>query len=179
IPIHQLLTLVSRPNSGREPWFPCKINDWVYLSDGTYGKVTGISLEFINIIIEGGSKQVLTLENFINASPINFSQHFVIKSVLGISYKHQSQCSEKILNLLRDYIEIKLTNSGYSTDVINLSTEVELLNESSIDLAIIVIFSGVAAPSYRKLCRSLQMWSMEACTKYDWEIPFPQLSVHH
>ncbi|MCU7924215.1 MAG: hypothetical protein KZQ88_16120, partial [Candidatus Thiodiazotropha sp. (ex Dulcina madagascariensis)] len=42
VPIDDLVELKSRPSRPDEPWFPCKKDDWVILSDGVRGKVTGI-----------------------------------------------------------------------------------------------------------------------------------------
>ncbi|PCJ18552.1 MAG: hypothetical protein COB02_10450 [Candidatus Cloacimonadota bacterium] len=178
LPIHELLTLISKSSSKYEPWFPCKLYDWVLLSNNTYGKVIGISLEFIDLIIEGGSKYTLTLDNFLGLNPTNFSKNFVIKSILGVSYKHQSICHKTLLKQLEVFIQNKLKTNDYTKNVLHLSIEVELLNESSIDIAIIINFDGQAAPSYKKLSRLTQMWAMEACTNNNWEIPFPQLSIH-
>ena len=50
LPIEELVGLISRPSLPNESWFPCKLNDWVLLSDKYYGKVVGISLEFIELI---------------------------------------------------------------------------------------------------------------------------------
>ena len=45
--IVDLVELKSRPVKNDESWFPCVRGDWVLLSDGMYGKVTGISQELV------------------------------------------------------------------------------------------------------------------------------------
>ena len=56
--------------------------------------------------------------------------------------------------------------------------EFERANSSSLDLVVIADFDGKLAELYGRLERSLQRWCVEACTKYGWEIPFTQLTLH-
>ncbi|MBG0780568.1 MAG: hypothetical protein H0S81_11660, partial [Desulfotignum balticum] len=58
LPIEELMDLISRPFQKHEPWFPCRKNDWVILSDGTRGCVTSLSHEMVELVLRGGAKKV-------------------------------------------------------------------------------------------------------------------------
>jgi hypothetical protein len=60
VPIDDLVDLKSRPGSADEPWFPCKLDDWVILSDGVRGKVIGISQEMVQLVERGGRKRPIS-----------------------------------------------------------------------------------------------------------------------
>lgn len=49
---------------------------------------------------------------------------------------------------------------------------------SSLDLVVIADFKGSQAPIYNRLKRSIQRWCVDAASQYNWDIPFPQLTVH-
>ena len=49
---------------------------------------------------------------------------------------------------------------------------------SSLDVVVIADFKGEMAPLYNRLSRSIQRWCVDACTQNNWEIPFPQLTIH-
>jgi len=49
---------------------------------------------------------------------------------------------------------------------------------SSLDLVVIVDFDGAMAPLYNRMIRAIQRWCVDAATLNNWEIPFPQLTVH-
>jgi len=56
--------------------------------------------------------------------------------------------------------------------------EFALANNSSLDLAVIADFSGQLGDLHNRLRRAIQRWSVDACTEYGWEIPFPQMTLH-
>jgi len=42
---------------------------------------------------------------------------------------------------------------------------------------VIADFKGEMGELYNRLRRAIQRWSVDACTAYGWEIPFPQLTL--
>lgn len=178
LPIVDLVGQNSRPAETNEPWFPCKKNDWVQLSDGTRGKVTGISLEMIQLIERGGVKKTYQTSDFLASSPRNLSTNFRLKETLGISYKLQQQSTSSIPDILLKSIQKRAEQEGYSEHLLSLKVEFETAADSSLNLVVIADFDGELADIYNRLRRSIQRWCVDVCTENDWEIPFPQLSVH-
>ena len=179
VPIQELVELKSRPSNQDEPWFPCKKNDWVMLNDGVRGKVIGISQEMVQLVERGNAIKTYQMNDFLSCSPRNLSVNFRIKETLGISYLLQEDSTTRIPEILRQFIQHRAEQGGYAEQLLSLKVEFELANSSSLDLVVIADFKGEAAEIYNRLRRAIQRWGVEACTENKWEIPFPQMSLHH
>ncbi|CAA6808966.1 MAG: Unknown protein [uncultured Sulfurovum sp.] len=178
VPIERLVGLHSRPSHKNEPWFPCKLEEWVILSDGYYGKMTGISLEFIELENLGGGRKTYLVADFLALSPLNLSSDMRLLETFGISYKHQKECTTTIPNLLQEFLLAKFEKEDYTHGLIKLLVQFKSAGDSSLNIAIIVNLSGNMAPLYFKIQRDIQRWCVDASNEYNWEIPFPQLTVH-
>jgi len=178
VDIDELVDLRSRPIEQGEPWFPCKRGDWVHLSDGIRGKVTGISMEFIQLIQRGGAIITYTMQDFLSLSPKNLSKSFRIKEIIGISYAHQSQSTNEIVKILKTSLNKRAIEEGYKDDFHNINVEFESAADSSLNLVVIADFKGSVADIYMRLRRSIQRWSVDICTENNWDIPFPQMTIH-
>ena len=178
VPIDELVDLKSRPARKDEPWFPCMRGDWVQLSDGMRGKVTGISQELVQLVARGGTHRTYPTADFLALSPLNLSTNFRLKETIGISYRLQAESVTSIPDILRDHIERRAADEGYAEQLLNLRVEFQEANTSSLDLVVIADFSGELADLYNRLRRALQRWCVEACTENNWEIPFTQLTLH-
>lgn len=178
VDIDELVDLRSRPIEQGEPWFPCKRGDWIHLSDGIRGKVTGISLEFIQLIQRGGAVITYTMNDFLALSPKNLSKSFRIKETIGIGYNHQRQSTNEIVEILKVTLNKRAIEEGYKEDFHNINVEFESAADSSLNLVVIADFKGSVADIYMRLRRSIQRWSVDACTENGWDIPFPQLTIH-
>jgi hypothetical protein len=178
LPIEELMDLISRPFQKHEPWFPCRKNDWVILSDGTRGCVTSLSHEMVELVLRGGAKKVYQTSDFLGMNPLNLSVNFRIKIGFGISYNLQSIATGRVLEVLDTYLRERLAAEEYEDSLLNLRVEFAQAGSSSLDLVVIADFEGKMAPLYNRISRAIQRWCTDACTANDWEIPFPQLTVH-
>ncbi len=178
VPIGDFVDQKSRPLHGPEPWFPCRLGDWVILGDGVRGKVTGISQELVQLVERGGAQRTYETSAFLGQSPCNLSTNFRIKEIIGISYRHQKDSTDEIPELLHGYIQRRAEQEGYGESLLNLRVEFAQANNSSLDLAVIADFRGDLGDLYNRLRRAIQRWSVDACSEYGWEIPFPQLTLH-
>ena len=179
IPIAKLADLKSRPVGKHEPWFPCRVGDWVILSDGVRGKVSGISHELVQLIQRGGALCTYLTSDFLAKSPLNLSPNYRIKESIGISYGLQNQAVTSIPETLRSYIEERAREEDILDSIVNLRVEFERAGESSLDLVVIADFKGETADLYNRMRRTIQRWCVAACVEYGWEIPFPQLTLHN
>jgi hypothetical protein len=176
--IDTLVDLRSHPFRKEDPWFPCRRDDWVLLSDGTCGKVVGITAEMVQMVMRGGAVQTFITTDFLARSPVNLSRNFRLTSTIGISYSLQADSVAGIPDQLREHIARRITEEGLADRLNSLKVEFERANTSSLDLLVLADFDGAAAEMYAPLSRSLQRWCVEACTRYGWEIPFTQLTLH-
>jgi hypothetical protein len=157
--------LASRPSSKYEPWFPCCLNDWVLLANDYYGKVVGVSLEFIELVDIGGGHRVFIISEFFSFFPINLSTDF------------RKESTNEILKILETFIKKKIKEEGYEEGLKKLLVEFSHAGDSSLNIVIIANFTGNMAPIYNRLRRAIVRCSVDACTQNGWEIPFPQLTV--
>lgn len=178
LPIRELLDKTSREFDPHEPWFPCRKNDWVILSDGTRGGVTHLSHETVELVLRGGAKKTYQTADFLAMTPLNLSVNFRLKVPFGIGYGHQKDATVTIPELLSSFIQKNLEQEGYAEDLLNLRVEFAEAGASSLDLVVIADFKGSQAPVYNRLRRGIQRWCVDAASQYNWDIPFPQITVH-
>jgi predicted nucleic acid-binding Zn-ribbon protein len=179
IAIENLVDLKSRPAGADEPWFPCRKDDWVLLSDGVRGKVVGISHELIELVERGGARKTYLTQDFLGQSPRNLSVNFRLKETIGVSYDLQSISTTSMLQILKAHLLKNIEAEGYGPDLLQLNVEFQSANTSSLDLVVLADFKGVQAPLYNRLRRAIQRWCVDACTENNWEIPFTQLTLHN
>ncbi|NWH05818.1 hypothetical protein [Desulfobacter latus] len=177
IPITELTGKTSRRFDTHESWFPCRKNDWVILSDGTRGGVTHLSHETVELVLRGGAKKTYQTPDFLAMTPLNLSVNFRIKETFGIDYGLQKDATTTIPDLLSAFIQKNIEQEGYAEELLNLRVEFAEAGASSLDLVVIADFKGSQAPLYNRLRRSIQRWCVDAASQYNWNIPFPQLTV--
>jgi hypothetical protein len=95
-----------------------------------------------------------------------------------VSYSLQDKVTDEIPVILKAYLEKRLEEEGYSKQCLNLLVEFMQANSSSLDLLVIADFTGDVADICKRIERAIQKWCVECCTQNNWEIPFPQLTVH-
>ncbi|TVO67712.1 mechanosensitive ion channel family protein [Sedimenticola selenatireducens] len=178
VPIDELVDLKSRPSMSDEPWFPCSKGDWVILNSGIRGKVTGISHEMVQLVERGGARLTYQMSDFLASSPRNLAVNFRIKEIIGISYSLQKDSTTNIPETLQNYLLQRIRQEGYVDQLLNLRVEFNAANASSLDIAVMADFKGELGDLYNRLRRAIQRWSVDACTEYGWEIPFPQMTLH-
>lgn len=178
IPIENLLDKTSRTYDKKESWFPCRRDDWVILADGTRGHVVSLSHEMVELVLRGGARKVYQTQDFLGQSPLNLSVNFRIKTLFGISYDLQAISTTTVLKTMEAFINEQIEKEGYEDKMLNLRVEFAQAGGSSLDLVVITDFKGEMAPLYNRLRRAVQRWCTDACTQNNWDIPFPQLTVH-
>jgi len=179
IPLEKMVGKISRPvRRSNEQWFPCKQGDWVILDDGTRGEVISITHEFIELQKRGGATKTYLMQDFLAQAPLNLSVSFRIKEIFGISYALQQQSTNIIIGKLKSYIHEKLEKEGHAPFLIDMKVEFNEAADSSLNLVVIADFKGELAPLLNRLRRAIQRWCVDAASANEWEIPFPQLTLH-
>ncbi|WP_455365590.1 hypothetical protein [Kaarinaea lacus] len=178
LPLRALTELISRSYDPNEPWFPTRVNDYVLLSDQTYGRVVLQTPEMVQLRVLGSDK-TYQLDAFLSANPQNLSQQgFAIIIRFGIDYQHQAQVTGEIKQKLHDYLAAQLKESKWSEHLQEFFVEFDEAAASSLNFFIFASFSGEAADSYFRIRRTLQSLAVDACNANGWVIPFTQMTVH-
>lgn len=178
LPIEDLINLISRPYNPEEPWFPCKRGDWVVVGSSTRARVVSLSHEQVEVVERGGRRVIYPTETFLQLCPANLSRNFRVRVIFGLSYGLQSEVTSTIPQLVKDFLKMRFTEEGYDTCCLNLQVEFFQANSSSLDLIVLADFDGSVADIYKRFERAIQRWCVDCCTENNWEIPFPQLTVH-
>ena len=179
VPLSELINYVSRPCAEDEPWFPCRVGDYVMLNDDRYGRVKCITLDSVQLSLsDGAMPQTYAVSDFLSASPKNLSEGFLITSVIGIDYQYQPQSTTAIPKLFQEGIRERLLQEPYGQSLKGIWVNFELANASSLDYKIIVTFEGSAAGDYYTIKRDLQRFAVDVCNQQQWNIPFSQLVIH-
>ncbi|MCB9878329.1 MAG: hypothetical protein H6835_12090 [Planctomycetes bacterium] len=174
VPIRDLLDQRSRPVAADEPWFPCKKDDIVALSDGVVGRVVMQTPETVIVAERRDAPRHYQTSTFLGLEPRVLSGGFEVVVKFGVDYKHQAI----VLTEVPQRFEAALKNGLDAAQVRHIVVEFAAANDSSLDIHVVVGFVGEVAARCPALRRRVQALLVEACNQHGYSIPFPQLTVH-
>lgn len=178
IPLSEMDATTSRPDKSDEPWFPTRKNDYVLLSDGTYGQVILQTPEIVQLQSIGSVRNYSTIA-FLDASPRNLSRSgFGYAVTFGIDYRHQAICLKEVPRILKAAVIAAFEHSAVGDSLESVLVEFKEAGPSSLDYLIYATMNGKAADSYWAVGRIIQQACVTACNENGWVIPFNQLTVH-
>lgn len=178
LPVRDLVDLRSRPFDDHEPWFPTDANDWVVLSDDTYGKVVEQTPEQVVVLRLGGSRKTYPVGDFLGLAPENLSHGFRVSGVFGIDYQHQAVVTEEVPAILQHEVEVKVIERFGREALKSLKVEFASAGASSLDFALLADFDGSVASRVNVIERLLQAACVDSCNAHGWVIPFSQITLH-
>lgn len=178
MPIDRLLDMVSRPFDPDEPWFPCREEDWVTLSDDSHVKVLHITPEFVQVIHLGGARRTIPVADFLALQPGNLSCGFRISTILGLDYTHQRHITREIPLKLKSFVFDGLSELLDPGAIRSVKAEFREAGAHSLDIEILTDFDGSVADKFQVLRRAVQRIAVDACNENGWVIAFHQLVLH-
>jgi small-conductance mechanosensitive channel len=178
LPLSEMAGLISRPYSDAEVWFPSRVDDYVLLSDGTFGQVVAQTPEVVQLLALG-SVRTFSTSAYLGLSPRNLSSgQFGVSQTFGVDYALQAICLTEIPAALKAAIEAEFAKSELAPQVEDVLVDFSAAGASSLDYLVYVTMNSAAASSYWKVGRMAQQACVRACSERGWGIPFPQLTVH-
>lgn len=178
LPIKDLIGLHSRPSGPDEPWFPSLRGDWVRLADEVFGQVISQSPDMVELEIPGGSRVTYTHDDYLAEKPDNLSGGFRSEIEFGLSYNHQDIATGKAMEMLKDHIREGLLKLVPEQHLLDVGCEMLEAGDNAIIYEVEADLTGAVAPLMEDVERELTRLCVDACNKFGWEIPFPQLVVH-
>lgn len=176
-PLGELADMVSRPDEPDEPWFPTRKDDFVLLSDGTYGQVLLQTPEVVQLK-HIGSVRTFSTTSFLGSSPRNLTRNgFGFAVTFGIDYQHQAICLDQVPGIFEAAVTEALKTS-FAEGLESVLVDFKEAGASSLDYLIYVMMRGSAAGSYWAVGRIIQQACVQVCNERGWIIPFTQLTVH-
>lgn len=179
IPLMQISRQSSRPSLPDEPWFPTDIGDFVLLLDGMFGRIDLQTPETVQVNFGDAIVNYRT-EQFLNQRPQNLTKRgFTAATDFGIDYRHRGEATTTIVDTLRYELEGAIAQTEFAPHCTQINVELKAASTSSLDFRLSATFKGDAAEMYFRIQRWLQKFAIECANKHGWEIPFPQMTVHH
>ena len=178
IPIRDVMSMISRPVEGKDVWFPSEVDDWLVLSDETFGKSIIQTPDQVVILQLGGSMKTYPTADFLTLVPENLSHGFRLSITFGIDYMHQGESTTTVPGIFKNALTKELI-SGYGRDAVrSINVEFASAGASSLDYKVLADFDGSVAHRYNALQRKIQSVCVDVCNEHNWVIPFAQITVH-
>ncbi len=178
LPVKYLVGMTSRPVGEHENWFPSETGDWVVLSDGQVGQVHSQTPCAVELIAPGGDHRVYPTPDYLELHPRNLSERFRITTTFGIDYRHQAAATREIPATMLAALQSELPAVIGADNLLDVQVLFSSAGSSSLDYTIRLDVLGSAAPLYSVLPGTIQRILVDACTANQWNIPFPQLTLH-
>ena len=178
VPVRELKGQHSRSVDDKEKWFPSEEGDWVVLDNGLWAEVVLQSPEAVHLREEGGAIFYYTVQSFLDQNPKNVSTDYRVTIEFGIDYSHQAIATDEIPKILRAYIKDEICKMVEPEKVLGVFVTLFRAGESSLDYEIEVDVGEGMGHLYEPIEFALTRFAVECCTKNNWTIPFPQLTLH-
>jgi hypothetical protein len=180
LPLFNLKELTSRPII-EEKWFPSSIGDWVLDSHNTLYEVIRQTPVVVELQSAQGTNMLVPTADYFSAGMVNLSKSKQIRitSHFGVGYELQDVALDEVPRTFKSFVQTHLENALLDTNQIDVRVEFEKAGESSLDYIIIALLGPKASRHFYRIKRTMQQACVAACNEKGWEIPFPQLTVHH
>jgi len=178
MPVGELINQHSRPVVDSEPWFPTQKGDWIFLDDGTYGRVERQTMEQVTLYNYASLKYYPT-SDFLSQKPRNLSQGYRLVINFGLDYGTQSRVCNELPKMFEEELKKYLTyyyNKKPSV-ITSLHVNFESAGASSLNLIILVKVNGLYGEEYYPLKWDVNKYLVQICNDNDLIIPFTQMTV--
>ncbi len=179
LPLHTMSELVSRPVKNKL-WFPTSPGDVILLPDETMGTVKHQTPDLVEINVRGGMTMTYPTADFYALQVMNLSRDptFGVWIVFGLDYNLQDKSLKEIPQTLKAFVVAELEAAGYQQQMESAMAELSEAGASSIDFIVYVSLKSEVAADYFKIRRLLTQACVAAANEHQWQIPFPQLTIH-
>ena len=179
IPISQMHEMKSRPNNG-DPWFPSSVGDWVLGTDGNPEQVIRQSVDTVELRDLNSIAYTTPTSTYFEAGFPNITRagSFRIALRFGIDYATQKIDPTKIEQAFIDGMKQAFDESEMREYVKDLNADFDSAGDSSLNYLLLATFDSDGAKFYNRIKRRIHRACVEVCNQNDWNVPFPQLTVH-
>lgn len=175
IEIAQIFHMHSRKILPNEQWFPTRTNDWVLLSDGTFGQIKLQTVEQIIVELKTMERKYYTTTDYLNLRPTNLSHGFTQSLIWGIDYDTQANLIGNLIPKIQNKLEEKFKTTPYKFQ--NLIVEFQSAGASSLNILIEMKFDGLFAANKLEIERAINTKMLEISNELKINIPFTRLTV--
>ena len=151
------------------------------LPDNTFGLVLSQTPELIELRVRGGMIQWVRSADWysMNITNLSMGKTFGVSVTFGFDYSLQAISLTEIPTRLREAVSKALHDAGYEKHIDNIIVELMSASASSIDYLVFVSMDSKKASDFFALERLIQQTCVAVANEQGWNIPFPQMMVHH
>lgn len=151
VEISEVFKMHSRVILKNEEWFPSKVGDYVFLSDGNFGEIRMQTVEQVVVDVKNKGHVYYTTQNYLNLSPVNYSQGFIINEKFQLSLKY-SNAIKDLKETLHGILTRNLKNMHF--DFSQIAIELDSMTTNSVVVSVKLKFNGEMA------CRFYEITSL-------------------
>ncbi len=179
LPMDKVKNLVSRPIK-ETIWFPTSKNDYIFLPDGSFGKVLKQTPDLVEVEVRGGMVMTFRARDFYAQKITNLSRNatFGVSSAFTLSTTQPSFNADTVSLDLISAIRLSLAEAGYGDGVQDVIVDTQASGETSMACIVYLTVTSKYASNYFSLQRLVQKASIDVCNNNHWAIPDQKLAVH-
>lgn len=180
LPLESMMGMISRP-AGKELWFPASKGDFIMFSDDNLLEVISMTTELVQLKNLAGTRSTVPAADFYNMTFDNITrgEKFSVIETFGVGYSHQNIINDDIPRALQHALEERLNTMDFAEHIVSVAVELKEAGASSLDYWVCVTLSYEGARAHKKIGRLIQQTCVATCTSNEWDIPFPQLTIHN
>lgn len=164
----ELIGKHSRAIVEGEPWFPCKVGEWVMLPGNYYGQVVRQTPEQVIVRDKGFMPKFIATRDFLSQQPQNFSGGYFIWFELALDHSLVADIAGKVAQQVQQGMASRVADllEGDNPVFEWLQTDYSHATESALVLLVQAGVRGDQAPGRGALGRRVRRAALEACVEH-------------
>lgn len=176
ISLESLGQLSSRPVVD-EPWFPCRVGEYVLFPDNTYAEVVRQTVEIVRLRMMGSIVDIRTAD-FYGRNVRNLSREgFVVPVTFGVDYSYQKICLTEMAPKMHARVSEAIAAQEWGEHCEDVFCQFNTASADSLDFIIVARMRGEAAANYWAVGRCIRQALVGLSNDEGWVIPFRQITV--
>ena len=179
LPMDKVKTLVSRPVK-ENIWFPTSKGDYIFLSDGSFGKIIRQTPDLVEVEVRGGMVMTFRARDFYAQKITNLTRRetFGVSVSFSVDQLQQPFDQDHVSSQIISAIRLALTDAGYGDGVRDIIVDMQPSSASSLACVVYLTVVSKYASNYFSLQRIVQKVSVDVSNSNNWSIPNQKLAVH-
>jgi hypothetical protein len=178
LPIKDLIGMRSRTfDAEKELLFPCNKGDWLLLN-GSRLQVTEQTPQYVELEYYG-SPEAMPTAKFLSQHIRNLSaKPFWAGVIFQVNFEYRTHFVE-MCDKIKVAIAEDMNRRGMADKVLGDWVELDELTDSALGIRVWLQLSPDVASKYSDVRMWIAQTLMTLSAKEDWEIPYPELLLHH
>jgi len=178
LPIKDLIGMRSRAfDPEKELLFPCQKGDWILMNDSRL-RVIEQTPQYVELDYYGSPEPIQTAK-FLGQHIRNLSTRpFWAGIMFHVNFEYRAHFSD-MCEKIKAALEQDMKKRGMADKVLRYWVELDELSDSAMGIRVWLQVTPDVAGKYTSFRMWIAQTLMMLSAKEDWEIPYPQLLLHH